>query len=79
MEDARFGLPPYRVAAPARESAVVPLRRGGVHELAHVAHRRGEALGVDVEALAAVVELPLEGDVDGVGGHVAADLEDFVE
>lgn len=67
------------VPAPARERAVVPLGLRGVHELAHGAVVAVELGRRDLEVLAAVVELPDEVDLAGIGVHLAAHLHGLLQ
>lgn len=79
LENARLHLPPYRVGAGAGERPVVPGVGGGVTQQTGVAAGGREPGGCHVETLAAVVELPGEVDVGGIGGDVAAHVQLFVE
>lgn len=80
MVDARRLLLPYRVPTPAGQGAVIPFGLGGVNELAHGAVVTVESgLAGDLEVLAAVVELPEEVHLAGVGVDLAAHLHGFLQ
>ena len=71
LVDAGRGLFANGVATPAGQGAVVALRHGRVDELAEGAVVAIELRWGDLEVLAAVVELPDEVDLAGVGFHLA--------
>lgn len=69
----------YRVPSPASQGAVIPLRLRSVNELAQGAVVAIELGGCDFEVFAAIVELPDEVHLAGIGVDLAAHFHGLLQ